>query len=84
MTIPNIKPYGECRLDQFCRMGAVVGWCWCAWGHWRDVVLKYWPHAAALLPRGLAKSLPVVGYPSGLMSWGRGRSWDRRSRRGLK
>ena len=78
MTIPNIKPYGECRLDQFSIMGAVIGYCL------EEGVLKYWPHPAALLPRQLAKSLPVVGYPSGLMSWGRGRSWDRRSRRGIK
>lgn len=63
----------EGRMFLFSKLGAVVG----------DEV-KYWPHAAALLPRGLAKSLPVVGYPSGCMSQHRGRSWDRRSRRGIK
>ena len=48
------------------------------------VPVSYYRQEGSLLPRGLAFSLPVCGYPSGFMSAHRGLSWSRRSRRGVK
>lgn len=89
MSEPDRILHYECRLEQFRRMGAVVGKTRirAAYDWLNDefiVILKYWPHRGAVLPAGLAFSLPVVGYPSGHMSQHRGLSWSRRSRRGVK
>lgn len=61
------------RVSQFRRLGAVVG----------DSV-KWWPGGPPRILAAQRTNFPALGIWSGFRSWSRGRSWDRRSRRGIK